>query len=113
MTLRQILTAPEPIEEIGQKERVIRVIRRITHRPVQAVQNPKGMAASVAWAFGEKIDPITTLTSHRDKQIGAQVERLRWMEPDGMGGLRPKAEIAELKKELGKVKPEAALKAVE
>lgn len=82
--------APSIVE--GQSHRVVEVVRKVKlQKPIERIAHmPARSAVAVAGAFGDVRKPLIERSHFREKVIARQVERFRWMKPDGKGGFVPK-----------------------
>lgn len=86
---RKIVREHEPLQD-GQKTLEVRIIRRTKTKPVEIeISAPKALTP-IQGAFGKASEPIVETRKYVEKQIGVEIERFRWMRPDGKGGLVPR-----------------------
>lgn len=89
--MSEIIKRDLPIVD-GQAIAEAQVFRRQKlQKPVKyTIAEPKPAAAAIAELFGAKLDPVIGEYTLRDKLLKIECTRLRWMKPDGNGGLVPR-----------------------
>lgn len=88
---RRIRREHEPLQD-GQRTLEVKVIRRVgVQNPITTVvSEPRKLRASVQSAFGADTPALTDTKPYIEKHIHTEIERFRWMKPDGKGGLIPR-----------------------
>lgn len=71
--------------EDGQRELVVRHIKRIPTKTVQVRLEPTPIAASIGG-----VRPLIAERNYIDRHVQTEIRRYRWMKPDGNGGLVPR-----------------------
>jgi hypothetical protein len=79
---KPLMRRSEPLKD-GQTVRDVQLVRRIRTQKtfIRKISEPKPLSCGVAEAFGRTVDPIIEANKFRDKVVGVEQERFRWLKP--------------------------------
>ena len=88
--MKEIVRHYAPLED-GQRRREVAIVRTWKlQKPDKVELAVKPCAAIISAAFGSVIAPKIKEVTHRQKLVGIEVERYRWMRPGPDGKLIPR-----------------------